>query len=131
MSTTVLMNQEQSKQVGTPRIDLSQIFKSISDDKSLTLFNSIAHRSNAREKRTSYFEARHDTKAILRKNGTVITTRIDTEERRAISSYYHGQNHLPSSKYYRQGSRDQPMETADDRYTRWCEYATERTSQFG
>lgn len=43
MSTTVLMNQEQSKQKGTPRIDLSQIFKSISDDKSLTLFNSIAH----------------------------------------------------------------------------------------
>ncbi|MDQ5869812.1 MAG: hypothetical protein M3530_08825 [Thermoproteota archaeon] len=43
MSTTVLMNQEQSKQEVTPRIDLSQIFKSISDDKSLTLFNSIAH----------------------------------------------------------------------------------------
>jgi hypothetical protein len=43
MSTTVLMNQEQSKKEGTPRIDLSQIFKSISDDKSLTLFNSIAH----------------------------------------------------------------------------------------
>lgn len=46
MSTTVLMSQEQKerrKQHATPSGDLSEIFKSISDDKSLTLFNSVAH----------------------------------------------------------------------------------------
>ena len=46
MSTTVLMSQEQKeqrKQHATPSVDLSEIFKCISDDKSLTLFNSVAH----------------------------------------------------------------------------------------
>ena len=43
MSTTILMSPEQCKQQATPSVDLTEIFKCISDDKSLTLFNSVAH----------------------------------------------------------------------------------------
>jgi len=49
MSTTILMNQEQSKPQATPSVDLSEIFKCISDDKSLTLFNSVAHKNENSE----------------------------------------------------------------------------------
>lgn len=49
MSTTILMSPEQSKQQATPSIDLSEIFKCISDDKSLTLFNSVAYMNEKSE----------------------------------------------------------------------------------
>ena len=49
MSTTILMSPEQSKQQATPSIDLSEIFKCISDDKSLILFNSVAHMNEKSE----------------------------------------------------------------------------------
>jgi predicted transcriptional regulator len=46
MSTTVLLSQEQKVQNNTPHVmpsvDMCEIFKCISDDKSLTLFNSVA-----------------------------------------------------------------------------------------
>ena len=42
MSTTILVSPERSKQHAIPSVDLSEIFKCISDDKSLTLFNSVA-----------------------------------------------------------------------------------------
>jgi hypothetical protein len=48
MSTTLLINQEREEpynrqqQHVTPSVDLCEIFKCISDDKSLTLFNSVA-----------------------------------------------------------------------------------------
>jgi hypothetical protein len=51
-ATTVIVNQqqkEQNKQHATPSIDLTEIFKSISDDKSLTLFNSVAHMNEKSE----------------------------------------------------------------------------------
>ena len=43
MSTTILMSPEQCRQQTAQPIDLSEIFKCISDDKSLILFNSVAH----------------------------------------------------------------------------------------
>ncbi len=49
MSTTILMSPEQSKQQATPSVDLIEIFKCISDDKSLTLFNSVAHMNEKSE----------------------------------------------------------------------------------
>lgn len=49
MSATILMSPEQSKQQATPSVDLSEIFKCISDDKSLTLFNSVAHMNERSE----------------------------------------------------------------------------------
>ena len=49
MSTTILMSPDQSKQQATPSIDLIEIFKCISDDKSLTLFNSVAHMNEKSE----------------------------------------------------------------------------------
>jgi hypothetical protein len=49
MSTTILMRPEQSRQQATPSIDLSEIFKCISDNKSLTLFNSVAHMNEKSE----------------------------------------------------------------------------------
>ena len=49
MSTTILVNPQQCKQQATPSIDLSEIFKCISDDKSLTLFNSVAHMNEKSE----------------------------------------------------------------------------------
>ena len=45
MSTTVLVSQEQKVPITShvmPSVDLCEIFKCISDDKSLTLFNSVA-----------------------------------------------------------------------------------------
>ena len=46
MSTTVLLSQEQKVPNNTPHVmpsvDMCEIFKCISDDKSLTLFNSVA-----------------------------------------------------------------------------------------
>lgn len=42
MSTTILLSQEKAKQ-DIPHVDISEILKAISDDKTLTLFNSIAH----------------------------------------------------------------------------------------
>ena len=49
MSATILMSLEQSKQQTTPSVDLSEIFKCISDDKSLILFNSVAHMNEKSE----------------------------------------------------------------------------------
>ena len=49
MSTTILESPEQCKQQATPSIDLSDIFKCISDDKSLILFNSVAHMNEKSE----------------------------------------------------------------------------------
>jgi predicted transcriptional regulator len=49
MSTTILVSPEQCKQQATPSIDLSEIFKCISDDKSLILFNSVAHMNEKSE----------------------------------------------------------------------------------
>ena len=43
MSTTILTSPEQCRQQTAQPIDLSEIFKCISDDKSLILFNSVAH----------------------------------------------------------------------------------------
>jgi hypothetical protein len=49
MSATILMSLEQSKQRATSSVDLSEIFKCISDDKSLILFNSVAHMNEKSE----------------------------------------------------------------------------------
>jgi hypothetical protein len=54
------------------------------------------------------------TKAILRKNGGLSRQGLIMRRPGEYQSYNHGEDHLPSPEYLRQGRRDQPIETADD-----------------
>ncbi len=79
MSTTLVLTPEKSKQ-DVPHVDISQILKAISDDKSLTLFNSIAHLHGksdllisklgmTRKQFYARMERLSQEKLILKKNG--------------------------------------------------------------
>ena len=115
MSATILMSLEQSKQQATPSVDLSEIFKCISDDKSLILFNSVAHMNEKSELLISkldmtrkQFYARMERLSrqglIMRKGGQYQLTTLG-------KIIYHLQNTIGKA------SRDKSMEIAYHRHT--------------
>ena len=115
MSATILMSLEQSKQQATPSVDLSEIFKCISDDKSLILFNSVAHMNEKSELLISkldmtrkQFYARMERLSrqglIMRKGGQYQLTTLG-------KIIYHLQNTIGK------GSRDKSMEIVYHRHT--------------